>query len=105
MICEFLRLNSEVVQLANFQYSAITIRHHKARVRHSLGITSFAIGIECDATLPDKPTCLALALYNASLGYKCHNICWFGKHIFRHILGQFRSEERRVGKECRSRWS
>src|SRR5256885_14583310 len=25
--------------------------------------------------------------------------------LYRHILWRFRSEERRVGKECRSRWS
>ena len=32
----------------------------------------------------------------------CHNICKFEEHI---VDGEKRSEERRVGKECRSRWS
>ena len=33
--------------------------------------------------------------------------CWgqSGRHLELHCLGSSRSEERRVGKECRSRWS
>ena len=29
----------------------------------------------------------------------------FGCHVFDELLASSRSEERRVGKECRSRWS
>src|SRR5256885_15655778 len=28
-----------------------------------------------------------------------------GESVLPHVLGQFRSEERRVGEECRSRWA
>ena len=34
------------------------------------------------------------------------NLCGFGKSVIQAVLeGKVRSEERRVGKECRSRWS
>ena len=37
-----------------------------------------------------------------------HNICLFGaglSAVFIPLCYDYRSEERRVGKECRSRWS
>ena len=44
-----------------------------------------------------------------SMGIKCNNIMidpgiGFGKNL-KHNMNLIRSEERRVGKECRSRWS
>src|SRR5579884_1617868 len=93
-----LRPNLEVVQLSNFQYSPISIWHHEARVCHSLGITGLAIWIERDTALLDEATGLALALYNASLCYKRHNIHRLSKHIFRHILRQLAL--RKLANEC-----
>ena len=43
-------------------------------------------------------------LFNGLTGSRQHVGNWPGKTVERKD-GSFRSEERRVGKECRSRWS
>src|SRR3989441_12758358 len=46
--------------------------------------------------------------YNTSAGahFTRAAVCYhFGKFLFVNDMAQMRSEERRVGKECRSRWS
>ena len=54
-----------------------------------------------------------LAKYNAAMEAKdeaamneiLHDDYKFTMHASGNVLGKARSEERRVGKECRSRWS
>ena len=53
---------------------------------------------------------LALILYAASQTMHDNALCraakrWSGRARFPLVLGLLRSEERRVGDECRSRWS
>ena len=52
----------------------------------------------------EKQICdmVAKSLYAA--GYEV-DTCYDGKEALECILSENRSEERRVGKECRSRWS
>ena len=38
-------------------------------------------------------------------GEKCYFACWLWLHWELRYIRYLRSEERRVGKECRSRWS
>ena len=53
---------------------------------------------------PGGAPCNVLAMLQ-SLGNKTSFIGKVGKDQFGRMLKETRSEERRVGKECRSRWS
>ena len=54
----------------------------------------------CSSDL-QKNTCIFKISYDEERWYKSKNVL---KKLYPHF-GSYRSEERRVGKECRSRWS
>ena len=56
-----------------------------------------------EATWPQIQTLCDEAIANHT-AYVCINTCYV-KQAVEYMAGRIRSEERRVGKECRSRWS
>src|SRR2546421_1915168 len=75
----------------------LLLHHSSFRIHHSSFLLAEGVGVE--------PTgALVLRQFSGLLGVPVPNLpsCWQGRS---DLNRERRSEERRVGKECRSRWS
>ena len=74
----------------------------QAEVANSL---SFSLHVGADADMTNKIQVNIDAMDSASLGIKGLNVKDASGNAATYAVDAIRSEERRVGKECRSRWS
>src|SRR5947199_2790554 len=66
-----------------------------SRRRHTRCLSDWSSDV-CSSDLPEKPSAKSRGLFGVPSG---------GWERLVHCTRSIRSEERRVGKECRSRWS
>ena len=117
---DFTNIKGDLTEIGDIKFSVDGVRYRVNDDNTTVTVAGYPSGSKPtgDLTIPESVTFGGISFSVTSIGYRAfydcsgltsltigNSVTSIGEYAFHECSGLTRSEERRVGKECRSRWS